>query len=379
MAKAILRYYPVGSADTTLMELPDGRLVLVDFADYGNPDDAKEKRIELSKALRDRLDELGKKSFDVVIFSHLDDDHCHKASEFFWFEQADKYQDDDRIKIDELWVPAAAVTEEGIEDDARVIRQEARHRLRKGTGVRVFSRPERLKQWFEDNDIDFDERAHLITDAGQLIPGFSIGGDECVEFFVHSPLAWRLNETDVEDRNGDLFAFQARFVIEDSETKALFLSDSDHETLTEIVQTTKRHENEARLQWDIGKVPHHCSYLSLSDEKGDDKTEAVEDVAWLWENQGMAGGMMISSSKPIPLLNTKEDKDPLPPHRQAANYYRPISEKLDGEGFVVTMEHPNESQPKPVVVEIGSRGTTLIKLALGGAATIISRPARAGK
>jgi hypothetical protein len=88
--------------------------------------------------------------------------------------------------------------------------------------------------------------------------------------------------------------------------------------------------------------------------------------------------MMISSSKPIPLPNSEEDKDPQPPHRQAANYYRPVVDKLDGDGLIVTMEHPNENKPKPVVIEIGSRGLTLIKAAVGGAATIISTPARAG-
>src|ERR1700758_4601265 len=99
MAKAILRYYPVGSADTTLIELPDGRLVLVDFADYGDSEDVSNKRIELSKALRERLEELNRDSIDVVAFTHLDDDHCHNASEFFWFEHAEIYQSGDRIKI----------------------------------------------------------------------------------------------------------------------------------------------------------------------------------------------------------------------------------------------------------------------------------------
>jgi hypothetical protein len=378
MTKAILRYYPVGSADTTLIELPDGRLVLVDFADYGDPEDASNKRIELSKALRERLDELGRDSISVVAFTHLDDDHCHKAGDFFWFEHAKAYQDDDRIKIKELWVPAAAVTEEGSKDDARIIRQEARYRLNEGKGIRVFSRPARLKEWLEENGLTLEGRQHLITDAGNPIPGFSTSGEECVEFFVHSPFAWRLNETTVEDRNGDLFCFQARFLIGESETRALFFSDADHETLSEIVQITRYHHREDRLLWDIAKVPHHCSYLSLSEEKGKDSTKPVSNVAWLWEQQGQKGAMMISSSKPIPLPNTDEDADPQPPHRQAANYYRPVVNKLDGEGFVVTMEHPSQKSPKPVVVEIGSRGSTLVKAATGGAAAIISTPARAG-
>jgi hypothetical protein len=378
MTKAILRYYPVGCADTTLIELPDGRLALIDFADYGDPDDSENKRIELGAALRERLQELDRDSIDVVAFTHLDDDHCHKSSEFFWFQHAEAYQAGDRVKIDELWVPAAAVTEEGSKDDARIIRQEARHRLKEGKQIRVFSRPERLKDWLEENGLTVESREHLITDAGTTVPGFSTTGEECVEFFVHSPFAWRLDENTVEDRNGDLFTFQARFVIGDSDTRALFFSDADYETLTQIVQITRHHERDDRLKWDIAKVPHHCSYRSLSDEKGDDKTEPVEEVAWLWEEQGQQGGMMISSSKPIPLPASKEDDDPQPPHRQAANYYRPVVDKLDGEGFTVTMEHPNQNKPKPIVVEIGTRGVTLRKIAAGGAAAIISSRPRAG-
>lgn len=378
MAKAVLRFYPVGCADTTLIELPDGRLVLIDFADYGDTTDADNKRIELSKALHERLKELDRDSIDVVAFTHLDDDHCHKSSEFFWLKHAKAYQGEDRVKINEMWVPAAAVTEEGSKDDARVIRQEARYRLKDGKGIRVFSRPARLKDWLEENDLKVEDRGHLITDAGRTIPGFSILGAECVEFFVHSPFAWRLNEATVEDRNGDLFAFQVRFVIGESETTVLFLSDADHDMLSDIVDITRRHKHADRLQWDIAKTPHHCSYLSLSEEKGRDKTKPVANIAWLWEEQGRQGGMMISSSKPIPLPNSKEDDDPQPPHRQAANYYRPVVERLDGEGFIVTMEHPNESKPKPIVIEIGSRGLTLLKVAVAGAATIVSTTARAG-
>ena len=378
MTKAIVRYYPVGCADTTLIELPDGRLVLIDFADYGDPEDPSNKRIELSKALRERLDELSRDSIDVVAFTHLDDDHCHRASEFFWFKHAKAYQGDDRIKIGELWVPAAAVTEEDSKDDARVIRQEARYRLKEGKGIRVFSRPDRLKDWLKENGLTLEERRHLITDAGNTIPGFSTSGEESVEFFVHSPFAWRLDESTVEDRNGDLFCFQAHFVVGESETRALFFSDADHETLSEIVEITRYHDREDRLLWDIAKVPHHRSYLSLSEEKGKDSTKPVPNVAWLWEKQGQKGGMLISSSKPIPLPNTEEDDDPQPPHRQAANYYRSVVNKLDGEGLVVTMEHPSQKKPKPIIVEIGSRGVTLVKAATGGAAAIISTPARAG-
>lgn len=45
----------------------------------------------------------------------------------------------------------------------------------------------------------------------------------------------------------------------------------------------ERHKCENRLLWDIYKIPHHCFYLSIGPEKGEDKT--VEEVAWLCETQ----------------------------------------------------------------------------------------------
>jgi len=43
------------------------------------------------------------------------------------------------------------------------------------------------------------------------------------------------------------------------------------------------------------------------------------------------------------------------------------------------MEHPNQWKPKPVVVEVGSRGLTLLKIAIGSSAVIISTSARADR
>jgi hypothetical protein len=91
----------------------------------------------------------------------------------FGIGYASCYQGGDRVKINELWVPAAAIVEDGLEDCARVIRQEARHRLRTGEGIRVFSRPELLKSWLESEGLSLESRGHLITDAGNLV-GFLI-------------------------------------------------------------------------------------------------------------------------------------------------------------------------------------------------------------
>ena len=147
--------------------------------------------------------------FDVVAFTHLDRDHYAGATEFFYFEHTKKYQGDvdgkRRIKMDEMWVPAAVITESFSADadvEAKAIQKEARERFKTKSGIRVFSRPERLREWCTRNEVDLEDRKQLVTDAGELVPGLNLAEDD-VEFFVHSPFAIRQDENTIEDRNGE--------------------------------------------------------------------------------------------------------------------------------------------------------------------------------
>lgn len=257
-----LTFYPLGNADCCLIELAGGRKVLFDFADVRAEGDPEDLRIRLSEEVRKAVKEQGENPyFDAVAFTHLDNDHICKSSEFFYLEHAKKYQGEGRVKINELWVPAAAVIEEGCTDEDRIIRAEARYRVRAGKGIRVFSRPAKLKEWLEGEGLTIESRQHLITDAGQTIPGFTVQG-EGVEFFVHSPFAMRQNETEVVDRNVDSLVVQATFVVNETATRVLFGSDLDHGAISDIVNITKAKKREQRLESDVIKLWHHCSYTA---------------------------------------------------------------------------------------------------------------------
>ena len=357
-----LTFFPLGNADCCRIDLDGGEKILFDCAAMQDPDDANDKRCDLHQELRDDLDR----------------DHFAKATEFFHLDHAKKYQGGDRIKMNMMWVPAALITEKGPDDaEARVLQQEARYRFKQGQGIRVFSRPERLQKWCDENSVNLSERRHLITNAGELVPGFTLR-KHGVEFFVHSPFAVRQDVNTVEDRNGDAIVVHATFEVAGAKTKVLLMADSTHEALTDIVNITKSKGNDDRLEWDVVELPHHCSYLSLGPDKGDEKTVPVDELEWLYGEQGLEGGVIVSTSKPIPSSGTKEDSDPQPPHRQAANYYKGVVAKMDGQ-FVVTMEHPKESAPEPVVIEVGSAGATLKVSAVTGVYVATSRPApRAG-
>lgn len=358
------------------MDLDNKQKLLFDYANMRCADDADDLRSNLPAELRKDLKAANRSDYDVVAFSHLDNDHICGSTEFFHLEHASKYQGGDRIKIKELWVPAAVIIEDksSCGDEASVIQAEAQHRLRKREGIRVFSRPDLLKDWLKKQGMNLDDVRHLITDAGQVIDGFTKDA-QGVEFFVHSPFAKRVNENEVVDRNADSLVLQATFSCNSYETKLILSADVKHDVLTDIVDVTKWHKREERLEWHIFKLPHHCSYLSLSDDKGGVKTTPVPNVKWLFETQGQRRGIIISTSKPIP----SDDSDNQPPHRQAANYYQEdVIPGKNGE-FKVTMEHPTKTRPEPLVLIIDSLGAKVVKRNTSGTSSVISSPApRAG-
>ena len=369
MAK--ITFYPLGNADCCLIDFDSNRKMLVDYAHCREGENEEDLRIDLFKALHENLDESEKDFFDVVSFSHADEDHVRGSSEFFYFEHAKEYQNDDRIKIKELWVPAALILEKNLKNDAKVIRSEARYRLKQGEGIRVFSRPKKLEEWLNEEGLSLEDRQHLITDAGNLAPDFTKISDSA-EVFIHSPFAFRDGDQ-LQDRNEGSLVFQVTFFVDNQATKFILGADTTYDAWTDIVNITRNHGRDHRLIWAIFKLPHHCSYTALSNEKGEEKTEPVKEVKWLFE-QGENRGIIVSTSNPIP----EDDEDDQPPHRQAANYYKECIDQIDGE-FKVTMEHPKESKPEPLIILIDSNGATIKKQIGGAVAFVTSRSApRAG-
>jgi hypothetical protein len=99
----------------------------------------------------------------------------------------------------------------------------------------------------------------------------------------------------------------------------------------------------------------------------------VPELESLYEGKGRARSALVCSSDPIRHVETIQ-----PPHFQAANYYSAVARGHGGE-FFVTMQHPKESAPEPLVIHIDGRGARPEKRVSGAPAVITSRPApRAG-
>lgn len=372
-------FYPVNNGDTSQIILENGKRFLFDYRHQKKCEEEGSNDFNLKKHLKDELDKEKRDYMDVVAFTHGDNDHICNSTEFFELLYCSKYQGKDRIKIKELWVPAAMILENGTNDqqsDEFIIwRQEARYRLKEGKGIRVFSKPEKLKDWLEQNNLTVDSRRHLITDAGQLVPDFKLNTDG-IEFFCHSPFIKHVDEGD-DLRNAASLIFNVRFKSGNNTYDYLAVGDSTWEVLGDIVEITKTHKNEDRLAWDLFNIPHHCSYLALSDEKGDEETIPKPLVKELLQ-KGKEGAYLISSSNPIE--DTKAGREQQqPPHIQAKKCYQRYLREIGGNKFLTTMEEPNKTKPEPLVFKIESSGVSLDKKIVSAASIITSSTApRAG-
>lgn len=344
---AKITFFPLGNADTTLIQLSTGKTILWDYANEKGKD-RDDKRCDLPLELNKRVSG----DFDVACFTHADEDHINRMSEYFYLEHAEKYQGGNRKKIKELWVSAATIIDtESKNDDDNILKAEARYRLKKGKGILVFSRPEKLEDWLKANGMKLDEIRHLIVDAGKLVPGLDKQKDG-IEFFAHSPFMGHVDDVTVLDRNECGILAQATFG-NAAETRFMLGADGKANTWAGIVKITKRKKNEELLKWDIFHLSHHCSYTALNEEeKGTRKTTPIEELKWLFETQGNNGCLIISPSREI----TVTDTDNQPPHIQAYNYYKEDVISKKGGQILVTMECPSKDGPLPIEVTIDDSG-----------------------
>jgi hypothetical protein len=376
-------FYPVGNGDTTQIVLANGRRVLFDFCHRQKSEESDTPEIDLKKRLREELKKVNRDYFDVVAFTHADLDHIQGSTEFFELHYAEKYQGKDRTKINELWVPAAMLLEEAtreqLSDEFVILREESKHRLLEGKGIKVFSKPKRLMDWLvpklKERGLAADARDHLFVDAGQLVGGFSLAADK-VEFFCHSPFIKHCDEGDII-RNDAALVFNVRFQAGSATYDYLEVGDATWDALEDIVNATRLHKNDDRLNWDLFNIPHHCSYKALNEEKGDDETTPTDLVKELLL-QGKENAYIVSCSRPIPDSNDAYEQT-LPPHIQAKKAYKRYLNQVGGRKFLVTMEEPNAAYPEPITFEITQGGVTWAQsLIAGGLGLASTTPPRAG-
>ena len=194
-----ITFFPEGNAECVLLELNNGKRMLMDYANMHSSDS---RYTDLTESLKN-VD-----TFDVVMFTHPHDDHVKGAADFFYFDHAIKYRTGERAKIKELWISAAFFLDVNPCEDARVIRQEVRYRLKEcgGEGVKIFAAPGSLTSWLEKNELSTNENDHPIIHAGTLLDSSQHDlGDE-ISIFVHAPFSE--DAEDADNRNDPSIVIQ---------------------------------------------------------------------------------------------------------------------------------------------------------------------------
>lgn len=354
-----ITFYPLGNAETVLFELSNGKKLLFDYADMNSGKNG-DKRYKIASELKRH------KEFDVVMFSHSHEDHVKGAASFFWFDHATKYQSDGRVKIKELWVSSAFIIDVDSEDnelceDARVIRQEARYRLRQGYGLKVFSKADGLDDWLSSQGLSTDDSKYPIYHAGSLLKGTSNWLGEEIQFFIHAPFS--ADADDVDDRNDPSIVMQVRlFNTEKSypynkrATNIFITGDTPHSVLEKVVDFSETKGNAEYLKWDIYDVPHHCSHTGLADESGADRgdktTQPTKQVKKLIKDYACANGVFVASCDSFSSASK-------PPCIYAKNAY--ITFGGNDKRFFATMDFPdyNSSAPRPLSITVDHTGVSI--------------------
>ena len=343
-----ITFYPLGNAECCLLELGNKKTMLFDYANTYTGDEG-DFRIDLAKELKPH------EEFDVVLFTHAHEDHVQGAKEFFHFDYEEVYQGGNRVKMKELWISSAFILDTDLNsEDARVIRQEARHRLKNKYGIKVFSEPDKLTGWLKQHKLTLEEMDPFIVHAGQVISDHNLGDE--IQFFVHAPFS--CDSEDVDDKNDPSIVMQVRLFNDPRETNILITGDTPYKVLEKIVDMSKLNDNEKYLKWDIYDIPHHCSYTGLAEEKGAHTTKPTKQIKWLL-SQGESRGKMIASCKII----SEHADDCQPPHIEAMRAYK--THGGSDKDFWATMEYPTKDKPKPLTYEVNHLGVQEAKTFFG--------------
>ena len=114
---------------------------------------------------------------------------------------------------------------------------------------------------------------------------------------------------------------------------------------------TRAHKNDHRLAWDILKIPHHCSYLSMAEERATTRPNRPRS------SNGCSSRVpsVRYGVEQLAVPSTTEDQ---PPHVEGYSRYKDTARQLDA-SLVVTMENPSKDSPKRTVITIDGNGPTL--------------------
>lgn len=374
MKKHIIKYYPVGNGDTSLIKLDNNVTVVTDCRIREVADDIFDVKEDLLENLEKRS---GIPYTDLFILTHPDNDHCGGFSKHYYKGAPGKYDNDkedhaDKIIIDEIWV-TSYIFRDDLCDDATYLKEEVerRQKLYISGDPKRNDKGNRLVLIGYDEDAKFENvPAHIPGDVVTEINGNTL---ENFSFFIHGPFKKGLVDAQaISDRNASSIVYQARFLDENENflCRAMHSGDADHNRWELIKSKSEEKSNEDSLAWDIFQAPHHCSWSFFNDtpqaENVTPKESSLEILDYMETN-----AKVVATCKEI---KNNEDN---PPHFKAKQEY---VKKVGESNFINSHDH-FEKHDLPIVFEINDFGHTLLKKSLASATGIsggTKTPSRAG-
>ncbi len=358
---ASITLYPVANGDMTLIRLDNGQTILTDIYIRGAADDPDDDTPDVAGDLRDRLDrdQQGRLYVDGFLLSHPHEDHITGLKKHFHLGPPDEWSEKaDKILIREMWSSPVVFRRAGhngecLCEDAKAWAAEARRRV----------------QRFRDDGLDTVEGDRILI-MGEDIEGKT---DQILDIVI------KLNDAFTACNRVEANAFEARLLaplppIDDDDEDTLRHNQSSvivRFSLTggdiadrcrlltggdaEVAIWNRLWENHGDtnadwLTYDILRVPHHCSWRSLSFDRWSELGEdvKVDEPARNALSQTRRGALIVASCKPI-----KADDDN-PPHERAKREYLDILDE-DDDRFFCTDEYWDQKKV-PLEFEVKASG-----------------------
>lgn len=375
----IIKFYPVGNADCTLIKLDSGKTIIVDCQILEDLTDGNGKTVmfDVKSDLLSELkkDSLGRPFVDLFISTHPHDDHCKGFAGNFYIGDIADYDKDinkDEVIIEELWITPRGL-KNNLSTPASDVRKEAKRRRKlydddddfkgsKGNYLRIIG---------YDKDKEFDSRYCYVP--GKLVTTVHGVSLSWLDIFIHAPF-----KEDVEtskqndDKNATSVVVQFGFKIEGYDgykSRVLMGGDAEHEIWQHILDNNT---DEEKLKWNIFLAPHHCSWSFFNESCN--KKEIKQSAETILNKQIGNYAHVVTSSNEI----KNDDKNP-PCYEAKQQYIKKL--KAGSSHFLNTATHSKEGNiPQPIVFKINEYGKTLRENSIVAGTFSISNPApRAGR
>jgi hypothetical protein len=380
---AIIKYYPVGNGDTSLITLEDKTTILVD-CNIRNCDN--DETFDVKKDLLKNIQTAdGIPYVDVFILTHGDQDHCRGFKKHFYQGAPENYSNTHKkeglIRIDTMWFsPMIAEENTNDDEDAHQLEAERRLALHQRKDPKRDNPGNRIKIIGYDGNKDYKDLDYLRAKPGEIVTRFNDRDQVLFSIFIHAPFKEHLEALGDDKKNSTSIVFQARFknnpYQQDFSTLAMFGGDSDHTSWSIILEKTRKYKNEHALNWDLFLSPHHCSWSFFNERPQAENSSPIKTSLEVLDYK-RNNAKVIASSKTI-----LDDEDN-PPHFEAKSEY---VKKVANTNFLNTTTYNVVGKiPQPIIFEVTSQGIVKPKQIEGAARTagaaglgIVNNPSKYG-